>query len=201
MKKFILPALLSIVLLSSCSPALYKNSYDWVKVNRTESTIDRESNNPLQSALIEPDALNANDTLITKKKESSRNSDSDIATVEEIRNVPSDTLAKTKRNSEEKQTQMKKRVNDGYLTINIQPEFSRGNRSGNLSNEEIGYIWAAVGIVVLLILMAAIGPGQFVNAILLIYFLTEAIVTIVGVIMLLCGIYLLFKGFLTMMDH
>ena len=34
MKKRILPALLSIVLLSSCSQALYKNSYDWVKVGR-----------------------------------------------------------------------------------------------------------------------------------------------------------------------
>lgn len=33
MKKVILPALLSVVLLTSCSQALYKNKYDWVKVN------------------------------------------------------------------------------------------------------------------------------------------------------------------------
>ena len=35
MKKFILPFLSAVVLLSSCSQALYKNKYDWVKADRS----------------------------------------------------------------------------------------------------------------------------------------------------------------------
>lgn len=36
--KFLLPALISIVFLTSCSQALYKNKYDWVKVDRQPAT-------------------------------------------------------------------------------------------------------------------------------------------------------------------
>lgn len=42
MKKFILPALLSIILLTSCSQALYKNKYDWVKVERQPTTLVKD---------------------------------------------------------------------------------------------------------------------------------------------------------------
>ncbi len=40
MKKIILPALLSIVLLSSCSQALYKNKYNWVKVEHSPIQVE-----------------------------------------------------------------------------------------------------------------------------------------------------------------
>lgn len=200
MKKIILPALISVVLLSSCSQALYKNSYDWVKVNRTETTIEK-SNNAFQSSIVESGVEIASDTAITEEKSSSPNSVSDVAAAIEIGNVPTDTLSKTKRNSEVNKTQKEKRVNDGYLTINLQPKLSRANGWNELCTEDKGYIIAGICIVLLLILMAVFGPAAFIKGFLILYILVKAVASVVGAVLLIGGIYLLFKGFITMMDH
>ena len=59
MKKLIIPVLISIIALTSCSKALYKNKYDWVKVDRQPATVVAKSESkPIADTL--PVALVAN---------------------------------------------------------------------------------------------------------------------------------------------
>lgn len=58
MKKLIIPAMLSIVLLTSCSQALYKSKYDWVKVDPASSCTLRDSlHKKIKSLPLDPATL------------------------------------------------------------------------------------------------------------------------------------------------
>lgn len=60
MKKLILPILVAVIALSSCSQALYRNSYDWIKVDRITAPLVRDS----VTTNIEP-KVSLNETQLT----------------------------------------------------------------------------------------------------------------------------------------
>lgn len=56
---------------------------------------------------------------------------------------------------------------------------------GNLSTEEKGYIAGGVGIIALLMLMTAVGPGAFIPAILIAVNVFLAIMSVVAAVLLI----------------
>lgn len=206
MKKFILPVLIVVTMLTSCSQALYKNKYDWVKVDRNESpSIVDPTRNTVNTLKEIPTALNektgppVTDILVDRLVV-------DDLSITPL--IPADTSGKQKKERKDEQAQKTKKqspkvgaIQQKPLEINFSKRSSGPSRSSGMSTEEKGYIAAGIGLVLLLILIVALGPATVLPVIYLVVRGFLAIMSIVAIVMMIYGICWFFGQFIFMMDH
>ncbi|HTF06415.1 MAG TPA: hypothetical protein VK826_20425 [Bacteroidia bacterium] len=216
MKKLIFPALLSILLLTSCSQALYKSKYDWVKVDpapkqmKNDSLRDpprRTKSAPARPVEIAKSAITEFIETVKDTTTPAPGSHPDapaVIGVSEKKSAPD-------KISDEEETVGNAVTGKGSAAPN--QESGVGQHAGSdhkhaarkttsdLTGEEWGYIGAGAGVLVLLLLMAIFGAAPVIAAIVIIVEIFLAVMSIVAIGLMIYGIFWFFGHFIFMFDN
>lgn len=206
MKKFIVPALISVVvLLTSCSKALYKDKYDWVKVapsakheTRTDSVVRKAETLASKSApeiaieSIEAIAANLSDSARTANGNHAQEVVAVYTNGEERATVDSTASERSSL------TNTLNAAKQNHASKKERKALRRNSSGSDIDWLEVG--WSLAGLVgTILIIVYWDTPA--VQVALLIWQIIEAIIGIVAIGLMIYGICWFFGQFLFMMDN
>lgn len=202
MKKLTPLALILMLLLASCSHALYKNKYDWVKVDRQNAIVDS----------TQESFSNLNNVQFRKNEQEGKaiaeKVSGDIETEEVSTPSPRlDTSGTSKKERKEPNAKVDNNKSSKIPAIQQEPisiniaKPSPGLRNSRLTTEDKGYILGGIAVVLLLVVIVAVGPGKVIPILIAVGGIFMAVLSVVAIILFIYAICWFFGQFIFMMDH
>lgn len=197
MKKVFLPALLILLLFSSCSQALYKNKYDWIKVNQAPATSRVDSiqekikavpENPVQLAKV---AVNKINNYLTERDSVKQVADAHRSLPETAQPAMTETQEQTKTVAEENtSTQTESARHKAESSSHAVRKTKFASHYSNIDWGEVAWESALLAIILVLWIYKS---NPVVQTIILVI---EALLCLFAIIATLYAIYWVFKIFI-----
>lgn len=197
MQKLFFPLILGLLFLSSCSQALYKHKYDWVKVDRSPAPV---VNTPAREKIVPPpvspvqavaetmEAVFPRDTVATPA----------VAALHETQEAAREETA-GQEVEQGRKANVLRTTEEHRQTVQHAQQHVHAKKQVRKGTFDWGGLCIKLGFILLLVLLIVFSSHPAVQVMLLVLQIIIGILGIVGICLLLYWLFKLFFGFLFMM--